>query len=441
MAKILTCPACGAPLELDDDDDGVVECLYCQRHVIVATGAPTKAAAKRVVASPGAALPPLGSRRPPTPAPRVTMEGSGRAKQLSPVALAAAIGIPIVLSGVAFFAVERGSGLVGATEESPVVDEQLKKLSLDTDQERAAAAFGMKPNSDTIPNRLTIDARGPGLVRRAELSWTDADKRHISRVNVSFQSGKKSPELLQKVAALVPHRLRPGPTARVSQGDAVLDINDHGLSIWHWDSLHTSGADPASCAERLAALWSVARATALGGPAPTPAELELVNGPKLEAVGAFDLEVPVEQAVDRFRKSFTASWCRMQAGLMCVVDVDDKLVDNVRFTWPNGLRARVGQVRLELNDKQATDPALRAVAGCLEPVLGKGEEQVVDYVRGTRNWRWKLESEGDEAVLAGPTFVLTSVEGKPLEQPAGWHPKLGKTLAAISACRLGGSRR
>ena len=435
MPKILTCPACGAPLELDDDDDGVVECVYCQRHVIVATGVPTKAAAKKVVASPGAALPPLGSRLPPTPAPRVTLEGSGRAKQLPPAMLAATIGLLILCAGVAYFVTaSSGSGIVGAAEEPPAIEEQLKKLSLDTDQERAAAAFGMKPNSDVIPNRLTIDARGPGLVRRAELSWTEADKRYISRVHLSFQSGNKSRDLLQKVTALVPHRLRPGPTARVSQGDAVLDISDHGLSIWHWDSLHTPGADPASCAERLGALWSVARATALGGPAPTPAELELANGPKLEAVGAFDLEVTVEQAVDRFRKAFTAGWCRMQAGLMCVVDVDDKLVDNVRLTWPNGLRARVGQVRLELTNEQATDTALRAVAGCLEPVLGKGEEQVVDYVRGARNWRWKLAPEGDEALLAGPTFVLASAEGQPLDQPAGWHPKLSKTLAAISAC-------
>lgn len=433
MAKVLTCPACGAPLELDDDDDGVVECFYCQRHVIVATGAPTKAAAKKVVASPGAALPPIGSRLPPTPPPRYGQVASSP-KKLSPPVLAATIGL-LVLSAAAmyFVSASSGTGIIGAAEEPPI-DEPLKQLSLDIDQERAAAAFGMQPNSGTIPNRLTVDARGPGLVRRAELSWIDGDKRRISRVNLSFQSGYKAKDLLQKVTALVPHRLRPGPTARVSQGDAVLDINEHGLSIWHWDSLHTPGADPASCAQRLEALWSVARATALGGAAPTPAELELVNGPKLDAVAAFDLAVPVEQAVDRFRKSFPSGWCRMQAGLMCVVDVDDKLVDNVRFTWPNGLRARVAQLRLELINDKATDAATRAVAGCLEPTLGKGEEQIVDYVRGTRNWRWKLEPNGDEALLAGPSFVIASAEGKPLDQPAGWHAKLGATLTAVAGC-------
>ncbi|HEY6729073.1 MAG TPA: hypothetical protein VI197_33915 [Polyangiaceae bacterium] len=428
MAKILTCPACGAPLELDDDDDGVIECLYCQRHVVVATGAPTEAVAKKVVASPGAA--------------RETRRASGRAKKQAPRAkkpapamLAVAIGLPLLLAVVVFFTVGPGLGALGAAEEPPPsVDQQLGKLSLDADQERVAAAFGMKPNSDVIPNRLTIDARGPGRVRRAELSWTASDKGHISRVNLSFQPSHKPQELLQKVTALVPNRLRPGAVARVSQGDAVLDISSHGLTIWHWDSLHPPGADSASCALRLGALWSVARAAALDGAAPTPAQLELVNGPKLEAAAAFELEVPVEQAVERFQKRFSAGWCRMQAGLMCVVDVDDKLVDSVRYTWPNGLRARVAQARLELRTAKATDAALRAVAGCLEPVLGKGEEQVVDYVRGTRNWRWKLAPEGDEALLAGPTFVLTSAEGKPLDQPAGWHAKLGKVAAAVTAC-------
>lgn len=349
--------------------------------------------------------------------------------------VAAAVVLPVLFAVVLFFTAGPGLGVLEAEEKPPSIEEGLKKLSLNIDQEQAATAFGKKPNENDTPNRLTIDARGPGLVSRAELSWTEGDKHGISRVNVNFQSAaRKQQDVLQKVAELVPHRLRAGSTARVSQGDAVLDISSHGLSIWHWGSLHPPGADYASCALRLGALWSVARAAALDGPAPTPVELELANGPELDAAGAFDLGVPVEQAVEQFQKSFTAGWCRMQAGLMCVVDVNDKLVDNVRYTWPNGLRARVAQARLELISGKGTDRALRAVAACLEPVLGTGEEQVVDYVRGTRQWRWKLDPNGDEALLVGPTFLLTSAEGRPLEEPAGWHAKLGKILSAISAC-------
>src|SRR5690606_20256019 len=112
MPKILTCPACGAPLELDDDDDGVVQCVYCQRHVIVATGAPTKAAAARFVAKPGAALRATGAGLTPPPAARVTLEGSGRAKQMPPAMLAATIGLLILCAGVVYFVTASpGSGI------------------------------------------------------------------------------------------------------------------------------------------------------------------------------------------------------------------------------------------------------------------------------------------------------------------------------------------
>lgn len=442
MAKVLTCPACGAPLSLDDDDrDGVVECFYCKRHVVVATGALTQAPAKKVVASPQSASEAAQAReakRERREAKRQRREERKQEGEETPqnknrrVAL---FTVGMLVAGAAVvYVTNRAVSSIDAPDRPPV-DEVLRKLDLNSDEAQAAALFGVKPGAG-IPNQLTVDAQQPGVVSRTHLSWEFPDKRTISRVSVSYQAGKKPKDILDKLGALVPNRLRPGPTARVSQGDAVLDVGDHGFNIWHWGSVHPPNADYAGCAQRISALWSVARAVGLDGPTPTPAELELVNGPKLERAAELDTSIPVEQAVDYFQKKYSAGWCRMQAGLLCVVDVDDKLVDNVRYTWPNGLRARVGQAKLELIQDKATDKALRAVAGCLEPVLGKGTETVVDYVRGTRNWEWRLgrDGSGDRVLLAGRTLLISSAEGAPLDQPAAWHDKLQALFSALAAC-------
>jgi hypothetical protein len=441
MAKVLSCPACGAPLSLDDDDDGVVECFYCKRHVVVTTGSLTQAPAQKVVASLGAPAPQqLDKQRKSRQSPRAKAETRR-------LVLAMSTGLLVVLSLAAFYMLRpRETAASGPSQ----VDEGLKKLNLISSQQQAAALFGVNPNSDGMQGQLTIQSPpGSGLVQRVMLNWMEQDKRYVSAIDVRYPQGaRKKEDVLKKLGGFVHNRLRPGPSARVSQGDAVLDIDDNGFKIWHWHSLHSPSADLASCAERLGAAFALARAAALDGPAPTPAELALVNGAKLEQAGDLDTSVPVEQAVDFFQKKHPAGWCRMQAGLLCVVDVDDKLVDSVHYTWPNGLRARVGQAKLDLIREKATDKALRAVAGCLEAVLGKGEEKVVDYVRGTRNWQWTLGDEPktppkgkpaaparDQVLLSGPMLLISTAEGKPLDQAADWHGKIGKMFSALAACQ------
>ena len=61
---------------------------------------------------------------------------------------------------------------------------------------------------------------------------------------------------------------------------------------------------------------------------------------------------------------------------------------------------------------------------------------MVDYVRGTRNWQWQLGDKGDQILLAGRTLVVSTAEGKPLDQPAAWHGKIAKLFSALAACPL-----
>ncbi len=428
MAKVLSCPSCGAPLSRDDDHDGVVECAYCKRKIELGSGGRS---------SPGA--------HPFAPAARQAES----APKSSTSAFVTAGVMALVMAGAigAYFAMHPGAK---AADPKPInVVAALNQLSLATDERQAAALFGLDPGSAHLPGQLSVDARDPGPIRNVHLTWYDADKRYISGLDVSHGPGaRKTADILAKLRAFVPNRVRQGPELSIGQGDTNLAFSDRGFGVHH-RFLHEHDPQEAGCVKRLNALFAIGRAAALDGPAPTPADLELVNGVTLERVGDVDPAVPIEKAVDFFQKKYSAGWCRMQGGLFCVVDPDDKLVDSVHFTWPIGVRSRVGQVKVELIREKTTAESLRAIAGCLEPALGPGEEKVIDYVHGTRHWKWKVVEESrsrsrspspapeaDEILLDGPMLLITSADGRPLDQPSPWHGKLRALFSALATCRL-----
>ncbi len=418
MPKLLTCPACGAPLSLDDDGDDIVECSYCKRHVVVATGSLTDAPAKRVVGPP--------TREPISP--RVARPRLRRAQQKLLLKVAAAVAA-LLLVGAGVWLDLRSNAPASAVNSA----ELLAKLELSTSADQVTKLFApyLHPDSSS-----TIDfPAGSGVVRRVEIGPRNLSGQALSDLTIFSAGGFKQPGMLQRLQALVPNRVdEQGPGQRVFMGDAVLDLNDSVVHVWHWSSVHPANADPAKCQQRLNALWILARAVMFGGRTPTPDELKLVNGPTLEELAALDTSVTVEQAADEFQKKLPAGWCRMQAGLMCVADVDDARIGEARFTWSNALKARLHELKLDI--RKSTEPAkdVRALAGCLEPALGKGKEEVVDYVRGTRTFGWTI-GDGDQLVLGEGYLTIKTSEKAGADQPAAWPAKLPALFSAIRSCR------
>ncbi len=315
--------------------------------------------------------------------------------------------------------------------------EALKKLDFSTTPEAVKSLFGSAVPANAGSD-LTLDFQPTqGMVRRLELQRMLGDGR-ISDATVHFHAGKfNKAAMLARLEQAAGNRISElGPGVRVFVGDTVLDVADSYFKIWHWGSVHPPNTSNAHCSERLGAYWALARWAALDGPPLTPEQQRLVNGPKLDEVAGFDLSITVERAAESFQGKFSAGWCRMQAGLMCVADVDHPLVEDVRWLWPNGLRARAQQVTLNFRSRQDLEKGERAVAGCLDPVLGAGEEKVVDYVRGTRNWTWKLGDGGEQAVLTTKSLMLSSAEAAAVEQAAAWHGRFAAIAAALARCAL-----
>ncbi len=422
MAKVSSCPACGAPLS-PEKGQASVECFYCKRRVDVEERTPPANTnpTPRPVAAEG--------RR------RHASSGANKKTLLNVLGVAA-----VVIFSVGGWYLEHRQATLQAT---PATDEStpfFRKLSLTASHEQVKAALGPYLPQNASPARMTLDFPAGSRLRRAELARELPGQAGISGIVV--YSDFNVPAAMARIKKLVPHRVEEGTANfRVLMGDAVLDVERSYAKVWHFDSVHPQNADYARCAERLAAMWAVGRAALLEGDAPTAAELALVNGPKLSDVAALDTNVTVEQVVDEVQKKLPAAWCRMQAGLMCVVDIDDALVSDVHLTWPNALRARLQQLRLKL-PRSADAAAARAIAGCLEPALGAGEEKVVDYVRGTRTFTWSV-SGGDkkkkliDTIVLGNGYLTVDADAStPADQGAAWTAKMPALFAALQTCRI-----
>ncbi|MBX3185228.1 MAG: hypothetical protein KIT72_08135 [Polyangiaceae bacterium] len=313
--------------------------------------------------------------------------------------------------------------------------ELLRELELTASQSELEALFGSALREGG--GKYTIDFRfGQDSIRRAELSRGLPGSQQISKVTVFFNRLDRA-AVVARLQELAPHRHRTqtANSDRVFTGDTVLDVSATNLSLWHWDSTHPANGDYAKCGERLGAYWALARWAAFDGEKPTAEQLKLINGPTLEEIATLDGSVTVEQATDAFHRQLPAGWCRTQAGVTCVADVGDELIDEVRWRWPNGLRARVQEARLALRKAHHGAEAQRTIAGCLNPLLGESEELVIDYVKGVRNFRWK-DDVGGGVVLGERELVLSAGDQAPLDQPGAWVERFPKIVAALDHCKL-----
>lgn len=411
MERVLECPQCGAPLSPEGAAE-IVECFYCKRHVVVRSGAPTEEPAAAVAKSPSPARKPKSAKR-------------EKLQLWQWLAIAAVV--PLTLAAI-YYELKPP-----AAPEGPRTEELVKQLELSATPQQAGALLGERANA---PGRVTVDfPGGHGTINRLELDRQLGGE--ISEVGAYFGPDLNKAAFVSRLQQAAPNRTKDSNgTVRVYLGDTVLDVGNGTFKLWHWSSVHPPNTDYTHCSARLSAYWALLRWAALDGKPLTAEQQKLVNGPRLDELSALDLSLTVEQATDAFQKKFTAGFCRMQAGLTCLADVDHALVNEVRFQWPNALRARPQQVVMTFKQRSEMDKAQRALAGCLHPVLGPGEEKVVDYVRGTRTFEWDLGAGGDRVVVDTSGLTLSAGEKSPVDQAAAWHSRFAQVAAAVERCAL-----
>jgi hypothetical protein len=79
----------------------------------------------------------------------------------------------------------------------------------------------------------------------------------------------------------------------------------------------------------------------------------------------------------------------------------------------------------------------RAVAGCMQTALGSpGEESVIDYVKGTRTWTFKIGKAGDTVTLSERELVFSEAPSTKPDAPAEWPVQFAKSIAALDHCTL-----
>jgi hypothetical protein len=428
MLRALECPNCGGPLEVDGDAT-VADCHYCERHIVIAERKVTAAPAQVKTRAPA------GAPEPPPPKPRTKAAAPDRARSRN-------IAIAWTVAGIAFIGawlgVSRLQKKAGADQPAQTA-KHLRDLELSASPTEIQSLFGSAVNRSSTESQVTLDFGFEGGVRRALLQRDLPDKAQLSGVELQYNGAADVEAIVAKLKQITPYRVdqQNAQNYRVYVGDVVLDVATTTVKVWHWSSVHGDSPDYGPCVERLGAFWALARWAALDGAPLTEAQKTLVRGPTLAEATNMPPNVPVEQAVEAFKKAVPSGWCRMQAGLMCVADTGDAHIREVRWQWPNGLHARAQRLQLQLaKDSPAKKPdeaAERALAGCLEPVLGKADEVVVDYVRGSRAFNWKI-GDTPAAVLQSGSLTLTSTDAQPVDQAPPWTARLSDIVAAIERC-------
>ncbi len=415
--RSLDCPKCGAPLDWTGDV-AVIECEYCESHIAVASKTITRDAAQaKARTAPRPEPPPREPPERPPPRPRSWWARASRGTK------------GLVVAGSAI-AVAGALGLIlWQSRPKPAgapAEERLRALEAEADQAQVIQLLGTPAGTEAY--RVTVDFRAGG-VRRAEVYWEPPDTRSITAINLF--GGFEVAAIVDKLRPLAPNRLRPinDQSWEIRVGPGELSIAPAAISV------RSHRRDDPRWKPRFAAFWAATRFAVLGGSEPTAEQKQLLNGATLAEVAAVDTGLAVEQATDGFTARFAGSQCRPQAGLLCTVDVDDARIAEVRFGWPNAVGGRLHEVALMFVRAADAAKAQRSLAACLEPVLGKGTEEVTDAIRNTRRFTWPVGAEGDQAVIEDAFLGLIVDVGAPPTRTGAWAAQLPAIFAAVAACR------
>jgi hypothetical protein len=199
-------------------------------------------------------------------------------------------------------------------------------------------------------------------------------------------------------------------------------------------------------AERVDALWDVARSAALGLKV-TVTEADrrdwLGGGYPLTALASLDMTTDVDGAPAMMDKAFPGTPSRIIAGLEYEVPIDHPWFSKASFDWPNEKGGRVGTVRIGAPPGAQYLPNQADVEKCIAATFGPGKVASEDHLAHTHATEFKLEDGSlrvdqysvDVEVLSMMAQHLPKSEWKEMHvAPPMEHADWEKVMRTLDAC-------
>jgi DNA-directed RNA polymerase subunit RPC12/RpoP len=390
--RVLACPNCGARLRWDSDAP-VIECRYCQTHVMVETGS------------------------------RTTLATDVVSKRAPPRALWIILSV-VVLAGVTSMAVVANRRIPSTPGAEP--------SRTSTAAEVAATPIAATPQQ--VADRHGVKVHGTSVnIAMSGNTFTDAtfhwDKDHLDHVSsISLRPRENAGELTDVIARArgqIGRRLRPAATGGYQ-------FFTKGVSFSLSSTLHIGGQPKVpGWKEGFAAMWTVMKGAALGtsDKLDDRARRDLLNLSyplsTLTAIG-FDVEVDgAERELHRVAPGADSKGDNHQLG------IDHPWFETAWLRWENKPGGKWTGVTLyfpkELDFKAQSEP----IIACLRPVLGEPKKLVDDHLAGTFSLQYPARGGRPWVHIGGQSMSIYPHHtfGEPATA-AGLHG----LIAALAGC-------
>lgn len=396
MARVLSCPNCGARLRWSGEVE-VVECRYCQAHVAVATGGRTD-----------------------RPTQAISIPASRR-----PVAFAAVgLGLVVLITSLALGGRSRGGR--SATASAPAVTSTVADIAatpLAATTEEIASRHRV-----TAYERLVMVKVAHPEIEQVDLSWDKDHPDHVRGISLRFaESSTAAPAIAERARHVLGRRLRAASTDG-HQFSAPGISSSFSSSTLH---INATQLDDPRWKQRLHALWTVALHAAfevpLTGDAARRHELLDLGYPLSTLTRIpFDLDVTKAEAeVHRLAPNAITDGARHR------LSIDHPLFENATLSWANQPGGRWTSAVLYFPVELALQATLDRVATCLAPVVGEPKKLVSDHLAGTYRLQYAARGGhpwmdvGSHGVQIYPHYTF----GEP-----GTASGLTAVVTALSAC-------
>jgi hypothetical protein len=370
----LRCTNCGALLARPPPPATTVRCNFCGAEQVL----------------PQAYAPPPPAYTPPPAKPPPSALASGQAGVKPAVVVFCVAGLGMILLIVSVSAFHAGGhalhAMTGAFDTAG-----LTTLTLRVTPEKMAALTGAQADNE-LSMRVPLSG---GSYDAVTFTWDKLDPTHVK--TFLFYTGTAPPNdaaIRKRLQALLGRRLEKGES--FSWGGAYLNYS--GTSF-------NAGADPKASdpkrgpdephwADRLDALWDVARSAVLGLNVPVSDEERrdwLGGGYPLSAVGAIDIDADVDGAAAMMRSAFPGATSRVISGLTFDVPLDHPWFGEATFDWPNAKGGQLTAVRIDAPPGMQYLPNQADVEQCIGATYGQGKITSDDHLKGTHTMRFKLD--------------------------------------------------
>ena len=393
--RALRCPTCGAPLKWKGDA-AVVECRYCQTHIIAKTGIITGAPANAV--------------------------SQPKSSALALLVIGCAAMVLVIGGAVAVFAGAKNRQVVSPLEPA-VASEVLAgmKLQQTAEQLKNSLSAGKSSHQNSLSFPVADESYSQAI-----FTWDPQHPEHIRSVLLRAAENKKlPPQVRDKVAAEFGEQLRVSSGGHHYSGEGVnLSINETSIQI----NAYRQGP---GWKERLQVLWGVMKYAALdvGGPLAQKTKRDVLNlGYPLEQLKGISIDVLVDSSgseVKRVIPGVVSKGERHQVGL------GHPWMERADLFWKNERGGKLGRINLFYPKTFDLKERRQEVERCLAPLFGSPKVTETDHLAGLVTLRFKGKQGVPSLAAYGQNFM---VDMQPWDAPKVTQKGFEKLIETLAAC-------